>query len=103
MTDVRLDEDQVAKELADISKFADKNQRLSWRRKKTRMETLLRELEPLNEEALQLVLKKQPILDKIQVVRQKMILECVHPLDYLVHRGRHILCKFCGNKIHPKR
>lgn len=103
MTNVLLDEDQVAKEMADVSKFADKNQRLSWRRKKTRMENLLKELEPLNEEALQLVLRKQPILDKVETVRQKMILECVHPSDYLVHKGTHILCKFCGNKIRPTR
>ena len=98
-----IDSKQVEKDFADISKFADKNQRLSWRRKKTRMETLLAELEPLNEQALQLVLKKQPILDKVEVVRQKMILECVHPLDYLVHKGNHILCKFCKSKIQPKR
>ena len=97
-----LDEEQANKDLDDISKFADKNQRLSWRRKKKRIEDLISKLAPLNEETLQIILKKQPILDDIEDVRQKMVHECVHPKDYLVHRGTHVLCKFCKNKINIK-
>jgi len=97
-----LDEDQAKKELDSITKFSDKNQRLAWRRKRNRMDDLLKKMEPLNEEALKVILAKQPIMDEIEHVRQQMIKECVHPRDYLVHKGTHVLCKFCRSKIKVK-
>lgn len=101
----KLDEEQVKKDLDAIFKFADKNQRLSWKRKRSRIDKLIKELEPLNEKMLELILQKQPLLDEIESVRQNMVHECVHPIDYLAHRdrGSYVLCKFCGAKISLKR
>lgn len=95
----KLDEDQARRELEMVAKGADKNQRLAWRRKKVRMETLLERIKPLEEKALEIILEKQPIMDDIESVRQKMIKECIHPADNLIHKGNFILCKFCKSKL----
>ena len=96
---VLLDEEAARRQIEAVSKFCDKNQKLAWRRKMVKMTDLLEEIEPLNEEMLALILRKQPIMDKIEDMRQVMVKECVHPADYLVHKGEHILCKFCKTKI----
>jgi hypothetical protein len=67
------------------------------------MTVLLKRLEPLNEEALKILYKKQPILDSIEDIRQKMIKECVHPKDHLVHKGSFVLCRFCENRINVNK
>ena len=102
MTDL-LDEDAANKEISEVSKHADKNQRLAWRRKKKRIEDLIERLQPLQEKKLELILEMQPTLDEIEDVRQEMVKECIHPADYLVHKGTHIECKFCRSKIRVNR
>ena len=94
-----LDEEQAKRELDNVAKFSDKNQRLAWRRKRLKMDDLLEKIRPYEEQILEVILKKQEIMDDIEKVRQTMVKECVHPADYLVHKGNHILCKFCKNKI----
>ena len=94
-----LDEDEVNRQLDKVSKFADKNQRLSFKRKGERMSTLLTRIKPIEDEILELILQKTPIMDDIENVRRGMVHECVHPRDYLVHKGTHILCKFCSKEI----
>lgn len=94
-----LDETEAQRELQEVSKFADKNQRLSWRRKRKRIDELITRLEPFQEKKLELILDMQPLMDDIEAVRTKMIDECVHPLDHLIHKGTHIECKFCNSKI----
>ena len=91
--------EEQEKEMDQVSKFADKNQRLSFRRKKERMDTLLERIAPIEEKMLELTLEKTPIMDEIEEVRRGMVHECVHPRDHLVHKGSHILCKFCGKEI----
>lgn len=99
MTDRKLDEETAHKEMEIVSKDADKNERLSWRRKEKKMEEFIKKLDPLNEEMLDLIKRKQPILDDIEELRIKMVHECVHPAKMLVHKGDHILCKFCNRKL----
>lgn len=99
MTTRMLDEERANKELSEVAKHADKNQRLSWRRKKKRIDELLERIEPLQQKKLDIILEMQPILDQIEEVRVKMVEECVHPIDYLVHKGTHVECKFCKSKI----
>lgn len=91
--------DQAKVNLTSISRFAKKNERLAWNRKKKRMEKFIAELDPLSEQMLELIQQKQPILDKIEVLRQTMVKECVHPPDYLIPRETYVLCKFCKSKI----
>ena len=96
---VPLDEEEVKKQLEKVSKFADKNQRLSFRRKKERMLILLERIQPIQDKILDLILERTPIMDEIENVRKGMVHECVHPLEYLVHKGTHIQCKFCSKDI----
>ncbi len=97
--DDKLDEDAANKQLNEVAKHADKNQRLAWRRKKARIDQLIERLQPLQEERLKLIMQMQPVMDEIEAVRQDMVKECIHPLDHLVHKGSHIECKFCNVKL----
>ena len=96
---VLLDEDEANLQLDKVAKFADKNQRLSFRRKRERMDTLLERIRPIEAKILDLIHDKTPIMDEIEKVRQGMVHECVHPRDELVHKGTHIQCKFCSKEI----
>lgn len=94
-----FDEAQAQLELEEIAKIADKNQRLSWRRKRKRMDDLLEKIKPIEEKILALIMEKQPIMDEVEDVRQKMVKECIHPKEDLVHYGTHLHCKFCNRKL----
>lgn len=94
-----LDEETAKKELETVARFADKNQRLAWKRKMDRMDELLERIRPIEEKKLELIYEAQPIHDEIERVRQLMVKECVHPMDYIVHKGDHILCKFCKSRL----
>jgi hypothetical protein len=94
-----VDEAQIKTDFEIVTKFADKNQRLSWRRKKARMDDLLERVQPIQDQMLELILQKQPTMDEIEELRQKMVKECIHPEDYLVHKGTYVMCKFCKGTI----
>ena len=99
-TSNRLTEAQVELELDLVSKTKKKNERLSWARKREKMERLVEELEPVEDRLLEIYKnEKLPILDKINELRTIMVKECVHPRDMLVHKGTHVECKFCQSKL----
>lgn len=75
-------------------------EKVSWRRKQKNIEKLVEELEPIQESILDLIVKKNAIMDKITVVRKQMVLECVHPADHLIVREDDTLyCKFCERSM----
>lgn len=83
-----------------VSKVKDKNERLAWKRKYDKLQAIIKEkMEPLNEEALKIIEKKQLVMDEITSLRKQMIKECVHPKEFLVHMGTHVLCKFCNTNL----
>ena len=97
---MHISEDQVAKDIQRVSTHRDKNERLSWKRKKDKLELLIAELEPIDDKILDIILhEKYPILDKIETLREEMVKECIHPKDMLVHHGTFLVCKFCEGKI----
>lgn len=101
---MRLTEEDVQKDLSSVAGFADNAEKLAWRRKLKKMEALLEdELQPIEDKILELYAEKQPIMDKISKLRQEMAAECIHPREYLVHRGTHVECKFCNKIIKPVR
>jgi hypothetical protein len=100
---MRLSEDEIKKDLYEVYSFADNAEKLAWRRKYKKMQAMLEELQPIEEQIIQLYEKKQPIFDKIQELREVMTEECIHPKEYLAHRGTHIECKFCNKLIKPMR
>jgi len=79
-----------------VSRVADKNHKLSWRRKRDKMVKLIAELQPLEDEMLAISMKKQPIMDKVHELREEMIKDCIHPKDQLVLWEGRVQCKFCG-------
>lgn len=98
---MRLTEDDVENQLSSVSGFADNAEKLAWRRKLKKMHGFLEDLRPYEEEILRLSAEKQPLMDKIEKLRHSMSEECIHPREYLAHRGSHIECKFCNKFIKP--
>lgn len=82
-----------------VANTADRSQKTSWNRKMDNMVKLLSQLRPIEEKIVELQAEKIPIFDSIQELRQLMVSECVHPLEYLVVCEDHLTCKFCNKKI----
>lgn len=87
------------KHITAVSSHHGKNEKLAWKRKVKKMMGLIQEVGVVEQEILELVLKKQPTLDEIAMLRAEMTKECIHPKDHLVHLGTYLICKFCDNKI----
>lgn len=97
---MHITEEKINEDINRISTYRDKNERLSWKRKKDKIELLVKELEPVEQEILDLIHnKKYPLLHQIEELRATMVKECIHPRDMLVHYGTHVECKFCEAKI----
>jgi len=83
-----------------ISNFANRSEKTSWKRKLVNMEKFIEELHPIEQKILNIIKdEKQPILDKVFLLRKEMVKECVHPFEHLVQREDHVECKFCNRKI----
>lgn len=78
-----------------------KNEKISWKRKQKNIEKFVEELEPLEEEIMNLMAKKAKIVDKIISTRATMVAECIHPADSLTPSadGTCMYCKFCERSI----
>lgn len=89
------------KEKETISNVASRSEKVSWNRKFDNMGKLLIELQPIEEQILDLTVQKQEIFDKIQEIREVMVLECVHPYTDLTVDSSDslIVCKFCERKF----
>ena len=82
-----------------VANKSTRNEKVSWDRKMDNMVTLLTAIDPIEEQIIELMAKKIPIYDEIQALRQIMIKECTHPITHLVHKGDHVICKFCDRKF----
>lgn len=92
--------EQYEEDLNAVSKHYDKNERLSWKRKEKKMQSIIEnKLQPIQDEMLKLIAKKQPIIDEIEKLRAVMVKECIHPKEHLVHKGNFVECKFCNRKL----
>ena len=89
----------AAKHIAAVAAHHGKNEKLAWKRKVKKMMGLIQDVGVVEQEILELVLKKQPTLDEIAILRAEMTKECIHPKDHLVHLGTYLVCKFCDRKI----
>jgi hypothetical protein len=96
---MHITEEKINSDINKISTHRDKNERLSWKRKKDKIEAMVKELEPIEDEILALIEKRKPFIEQIEELRAEMIKECVHPKDQLVHYGTHVVCKFCDARI----
>ena len=63
------------------------------------MVKLLAQLQPIEDQLLLLQSQKTPIFDNIQILRQQMVNECIHPYEYLIIKTGYVECKFCNHKL----
>jgi hypothetical protein len=82
-----------------IANHASRSEKMSWDRKMDAMVKLLAKLRPIEDQILELMAQKLPIMDEIATLRQDMVRECIHPFDHLVTKEDHVLCKFCNKRI----
>jgi len=74
---------------------------LSWRRKKEKIEKMVEEvIQPIEDEILALILKKQPLMDELLELRTAMVATCIHPEDLLVEdEDGTLFCNFCNKRL----
>lgn len=94
-----FDEARIRQLFELIANKATRSEKMSWDRKMDNMVKLISKLKPLEDQMLVLIAKKTPIIDEIQVQRNDMVKECIHPFEYLVYNDDHIVCKFCFKKL----
>ena len=93
------EEERTRKILEFISNASDRSEKTSWNRKMDNMVKLLAKLRPIEEKIIELQGEKMPIFDEVQVLRETMTKECVHPYQHLTLFEDHVVCKFCNRRI----
>jgi hypothetical protein len=96
---IEITEKQQKQDFAAIANFRDKNEKASWLRKKKNLEELVHVLEPIETKLLELNSQKLRLIDEMQEIRKTMMIDCVHPQDYLVHYRTFVKCRFCESNI----
>lgn len=91
--------DKKERDLKNVANIKDKNEKLSWTRRQKKIEEMVIEMQPIEDQILALTAQRQEVLDKIQVLRKQMVKECIHPKNSLVHKETYIECKFCNAKL----
>lgn len=90
---------RIRRDLENIADAASRGEKVSWDRKMDNMVSILATLKPIEEQIIELMAKKMPIIDEIADLRKGMVKECVHPYPHLVHKDTHVECKFCARKF----
>ncbi len=93
------EEARIRRMLESVANNSTRSEKTSWNRKMDNMVKFIAELRPIEQQILELMAQKTPILDKIAELRLTMVKECIHPIEQLVYKEDHIECKFCGRKI----
>lgn len=91
-----VEEAAARKRIEAVADAATRSEKVAWDRKMTNMVTLLARLEPLEQQILEAMAQKQPIMDEVAALRQTMVDECVHPITHLVDTPNGVVCKFCN-------
>lgn len=94
------EQEQQRKLFETISNTANRSEKTSWNRKMDNMVKLLAKLQPIEQQIIELQAQKMPVFDEVQILRELMVAECIHPYQYLVAiDDKTALCKFCNCKI----
>lgn len=108
------EEMEIRKVREEISNHATRSEKVSWERQYGNMQKLLTDkLQPIEEQILKLIGKKNVIFDEIVVLRDELVKDCIHPFEHVVedplnddlvvgagvgHSGIYT-CKFCNKKV----
>lgn len=89
-----------------ISNHATRSEKVSWERQFGNMQKILEdELQPLENQILDLIVKKNEVFDRIVLLRDELIVNCIHPFEHLAPLAntaagqRQYECKFCGKRV----
>lgn len=99
--DETIEQAEVRRILETIADTATRSEKVSWDRKMDNMVRLLARLRPIEEQLLDLMAQKGPLLDEVQGLRKDMVKDCVHPYTHLTYNENDgtIVCKFCERKF----
>lgn len=105
---------EVRKAREDISNHATRSEKVSWERQYGNMQKLLTEkLQPIEDQILELIGKKNEVFDEIVVLRDELIRDCIHPFEHVtglpvnanasmggvqISTGTYV-CTFCNKKV----
>lgn len=83
-----------------ISKTASTSDKTAFTRKINNMKALVAKIRPLEDEMLRLITEKRPIEDAINSLREEMVRDCVHPIQYITVQDDYTAtCKFCNKRF----
>lgn len=83
-----------------IANNANKNDKISWNRKRKKMRKMIADnISPLEDQILELTMRKMSEMDTVIEIRDELVRECIHPKDELVKKEGYVLCKFCQAKL----
>jgi transcription termination factor NusB len=82
-----------------ISGVSTKREYISWNRKHNNIKKLIDDLQPVEQEILDLQATRMGLLEQINEIRQLMVNQCIHPYEMLSVKEKHVECKFCNKKI----
>ena len=91
--------EKFERDLKNVANIKDKNEKLSWTRRKKKIEAMVEAMRPIEDKIMALQNERHEHLDRIQDLRRQMVKECIHPKDLLVHKTTYIECKFCNAKL----
>lgn len=93
----------IRQDIEQVSNVAMRGEKTAFNRKLKNMNTLIKKLQPIEQQIIALTAKKMPILDRVAVLRQDMVDSCVHPAEWVIHKGDWLECKFCNRKIQIRK
>lgn len=84
-----------------IANHATRSEKVSWERQYGNLQKILTdELQPIEEEILGLMVKKNEVFDRIVVLRDELIVNCIHPYELVAQLGEgEYVCKFCEKRL----
>src|SRR4051812_1930424 len=93
-------EAELRRRLEQIADNATRSEKVSWERKMDNMVSLLAKLRPIEDQILDLMAQKTPLIDEVAALRREMVRECVHPYINLVESDDGTAqCKFCYKRF----
>ena len=98
-TDEQREERQVKTKIAN---HANRSEKTAWNRKlKTLSMFVEREINPIEDNIMELRTELEPLYDEVMVMREDLVQQCIHPYDDLVYdrETKKVTCRFCDKNI----
>jgi hypothetical protein len=97
--DETLEQLEIRQLIETISNASPRSMKVSWDRKMDNMVSLLSVIKPIEDQILDLMAKKAPILDELDTLRKTMVADCIHPATHLTVHNNIVHCKFCNKSF----